>query len=147
MAAAERLRWSWLYAGIVLWVASLSALIIQSWQSALARNRGEEPDANSGWGLVVALALATLVLGLAIGWHRRWEAPWIAAALGALVMSVGVWIDYNHSWSGGEPMPEPGPFLMNFVILSILLWTGTGLGALGRSTRQRLQSRRLESGP
>ena len=78
-AAAERLKRSWLNVWIVLWVASLSIATIHSWQSALARTRGEEPDPNSGWVIVIALALSTIVLGFAIGWHRRWEAPWVAS--------------------------------------------------------------------
>jgi hypothetical protein len=143
MAATKRFKWSWLYVWIVLWMASLTIPTFQSWQAALARNRGEEPDANSGWGIVMALALATIVLGFAIGWHRRWKALWIAAGLGALVMSVGTWVDYSHGWSGGEPLPEPGPFLMSFVILGVLLWTGAGLGVVARAAQQRLQSRRL----
>ena len=137
MPAATGSKWSWLYAWILLWMASLTIPTIASWQSALARDRGVETDPNAGWGVVIALALATMVLGFAIGWHRRWTAVWIAAGLGALVMSVGVWVDYNHGWSGGEPMPEPAPFLMNLVILGILLWTGAGMGAMAFTARQR----------
>lgn len=141
MPAVKRFNWSWLYVWILLWMAGLTIPTIQAWQSALARDRGAEPDPSSGWGFVIALAFATIVLGFAIGWHRRWTTLWIAACLGALVMSVGVWVDYNNGWSGGEPMPEPAPFLMNLAILGVLLWTGAGLGAMALTVRQR-QSRR-----
>jgi hypothetical protein len=136
MPAAIRSKWSWLYVWIVLWMASLTAPTIESWQSALARDGGAEPDPSSGWGIVIALALATVVLGFAIGWCRRWTTLWIAAALGALVLSVGVEVDYDHGWSGGEPLPVPAPFLMYFVILGVLLWTGAGLDAVALTARQ-----------
>ena len=139
-ASAERFTWSWLYVWILLWMAGLTIPTVQSWQAALARNRGAEPDPTSGWGIVIALALATMVLGFAIGWHRHWKLMWVAAGLGALVMSVGAWVDYNHGWSGGEPLPEPGPFLMNFVILGVLLWAGAALAAVASTVRQRLHS-------
>ena len=42
-------------------------------------------------------------------------------------------------------MPEPGPFLMNSVILGVLLWSGAGLAALIATARRRLQSRRLKA--
>ena len=90
--------------------------------------------------MVIALAFATIVLGFALGWRRRWTTLWIAAGLGALVMSVGVWVDFNHGWSGGEPMPEPAPFLMDLVILGVLLWTGAGMATMALAGRQR-QSR------
>ena len=48
-----------------------------------------------------------------------------------------MWVDYNHGWSGSEPMPEPAPFFMNLVILGVLLWTGAALGAMALAVRQR----------
>jgi hypothetical protein len=129
---------------VLLWLPSLTIPTFQAWQRALAEQRGEGLDPNSGWGITSALILVTIVLGFAIGWQRRWTTLWIAVGLGALVMSVGAWVDYNHSWSGGEPLPEPGPFLMSSVILGVLLWSGAGLAALASVARRRLQSRRLE---
>ena len=145
MAAVGRIRWSWLHLWILLWMASLTIPTFRAWQRALAEHRGEGLDPNSGWGVLIALAVGTVILGFALGWQRRWTALWIAVGLGALVMSVGVWVDYNHSWSGGEPMPEPGPFLMNSVILGVLLWSGAALAALIATARRRLQTRRLKA--
>ena len=138
-------RWSWLYLLTLIWMASLTTPTFQAWQGALARHRGEEPDPNSGWGITIALMLATVVLGFVLGWKRRWTTLWLSVFLGGLVMSVGVWVDYNHSWSGGEPMPEPGPFLMSSVLLGVLLWSGAGLAAVASAARHRAPSRRLKS--
>ena len=136
MAANAREKWSWLYVWILLWMASLTLPLFVAWQAAVARSRGVD-DWGTGYPVIPVLASATVVLGFAMGWQARRTSVWVAAALGALVMSIGVWVDYNHGWSGGEPQPEPVPFLVNFVILNILLWIGAGLGTAARTARDR----------
>jgi hypothetical protein len=69
-------------------MASLTIPTFRAWQRALAEHRGEGLDPNSGWGVLIALAVGTVILGFALGWQRRWTALWIAVGLGALVMSV-----------------------------------------------------------
>ena len=48
MAAVGRIRWSWLYLWILLWMASLTIPTFRAWQRALAEHRGEGLDPNSG---------------------------------------------------------------------------------------------------
>ena len=136
MAAGGRLRWSWLYVCIVLWLASLTIPEFLEWRFASDPVREEGTQA-VGWFVLVPLILLTVALGCAIGWQRRWTSLGLAVVLGALVQSVGLWVSYAQGWTGGEPMPEPGPFLMSCVILGILLGTGAAIGVLASSARHR----------
>jgi len=132
----RRMTWSWLHVWILLWLA---ALAIPTWLEWHWATDGDPETFGGGYpeGVVVPLALACVALGFAVGWSGRWGTGWSAAALGALVMAAGTEVEYSQGWSGGEPLPEPGPFVMYFVMLSIVLGCGAVIGAFVRGARSR----------
>ena len=135
----RRMRWSWLYAWILLWMAALSVPTWLEWRWA-TDGRPETYGGGYVTAVVAPLAAASVVLGFAIGWHRRWRTMWAATGLGALVMAAGTEVEYSQGWSGGEPLPEPGPFLTYFVMVAILLGSGAMVGAFAGGARIRRSS-------
>lgn len=134
MPRAGRIRWSWLYLWILLWLAILTVpeyVMLSQWALDPDREEFAQPV---GWGVQVSLVLATVALGFAIGWQRRWTSLWMSLLLGALARSVAFWVGYANYGSemGGEPIPEPGPILFNGVILGVLLGFGVGASVLVR---------------
>src|SRR6478735_3456388 len=134
MAAAGRPKWSWLYLCVLMWLATITVpeyFLLSRWASD--PDRGDFGQPVGSW-LYIFLAVATVALGCAIGWQRQWTTLWLSLLLGALARSVAFWVGYASYGSaiGGEPIPEPGPFLFNAVPIGVLLGIGVGLSAVAR---------------
>ena len=128
------MKWPKMYWWLLLWLAALAVPAFMLWLWGTTK----PPDS---WvvlsdAVLPALALASALLGFALGRQRRWRTMWIATALGALVLQVGDDVAYNNGWTvGGDPGVN---LLLYFAVLMCIVGGGALLGAFTSGARLRL---------